>query len=227
MPTTKILLDNFRKLQDDGRKKGAGQHKPSHLRRLSFFRFMGESELRSIGGISNYQENENIEMGNIPSHWILHGSAAKNKRSVAQIYLTPEHCFALCSLRFLTHASICFHSIFKLDLVFEHENWPERGLAAGSFQPIGRVPRNARSRDSQKALPACYLKCVRWLFGQQDVKITPYIPPVVALLPTPPGGKLQHHQNGSGTPEPQGCLDDNDLYPCIKQAGDQFEEPFG
>ncbi|MCX5816344.1 MAG: hypothetical protein NTX75_08920, partial [Proteobacteria bacterium] len=27
------------------------------------------------------------------------------------------------------------------DLVFEHENWPKRGLAAGPFQPIGRVPK--------------------------------------------------------------------------------------
>ena len=134
---------------------------------------MGESGLRSIGGISNYQENENIEMGNVPSHWMLHGSAVKNKRSVAQIYLTPEHCFALCSLRFFTHASICFHSIFKLDLVFEHENWPERGLAAGSFQPIGH------NRGVPGSVPGRTKKCSKSRLAKSSSGLLPQMYPMV------------------------------------------------
>jgi len=44
-------------------------------------------------------------------------------------------------LRFLTHATIHLRSVLKLAAGLEHENWPERGLAADSLQFIGRVPR--------------------------------------------------------------------------------------
>ena len=48
----------------------------------------------------------------------------------------------------------------KLDLVFEHENWPKRDLVAGPFQLIGRVPKKcSKSRlvkNSSGFLPENY-----------------------------------------------------------------------
>ncbi len=54
---------------------------------------------------------------------------------------TPGNFLLPAPLRFLTHASIRFHSIFKLDLAFEHENWLKRDLVASPLQLIGRVPK--------------------------------------------------------------------------------------
>jgi len=42
----------------------------------------------------------------------------------------------------------------NLPLGFGHENSPERGLAAGTLQLIGRVPKACSIRGSQKIFPA-------------------------------------------------------------------------
>jgi site-specific recombinase XerD len=91
--------------------------------KATFFRFMGESGLRSIGGISNYHRNENIEAGNTPPHWMLHCSAAKNKRPVAQTWYSQEHCCCSpcsqlnltlpASLRFATHLLEANYNIIR------------------------------------------------------------------------------------------------------------------
>ncbi len=79
-------------------------------------------------------------------------------------------------LRFLTHASIRFHSIFKLDLVFEHENWPKRDLVADPFQLIGRVPKKCSKSRLVKNLSAFTERGIKRLFEQQAVKIRPSLP---------------------------------------------------
>jgi hypothetical protein len=41
----------------------------------------------------------------------------------------------------------------NLPLGFEHENWPKRGLAAGTLQFIGRVPRRPRCSLQEDIFP--------------------------------------------------------------------------
>ena len=143
---------------------------------------MGESGLRSIGGISNYQENENIEMGNAHSHWILHCSAVKDKRPVAQIYFTPEHCFPRCSAALFTHYKLEFHSISQTRPKIpglRHANYPSGRL----FSPSG-YPKMLEGATREKFFLLLPKELTKKLLEQQAVRITPYIPPDIALLPT-------------------------------------------
>ena len=70
------------------------------------------------------------------------GSFVKSKQPVVQTDFTPEHCFAPCSTaRALPYNALLPFNFRTCHWASDSENWPNRGLAAGTFQLIGRVPK--------------------------------------------------------------------------------------
>ncbi len=59
-------------------------------------------------------------------------------RAVAQTDFTPEHCFATCSAaRALPCSNSLPFNLLTCHWASDSENWPNRGLAAGTLQLIG------------------------------------------------------------------------------------------
>ncbi|MBA4416734.1 MAG: hypothetical protein C0392_02315 [Syntrophus sp. (in: bacteria)] len=65
----------------------------------------------------------------------------------------PERCFAPCFAALSYPCTIHLCSVLKLATGLEHENWPERGLAAVPLQFIGRVPKKcSKARLAKSSL---------------------------------------------------------------------------